>query len=136
MHRSFVRVAVAVCAAGLLASGTRIIAEERAVDFGAFIASQLRDHSMQLFGFRHPLEKSALGPFDGPSVDALEVADGLKVTLVSSSVEAAADQIAMWPDNNHPTHLFVCDEETTNPAVQTVGSTSFSIRSTSRRRSR
>ena len=75
---------------------------------------------MQLFGFRHPLEKSALGPFDGPSVDALEVADGLKVTLVSSSVEAAADQISMWPDNNHPTHLFVCDEETTNPAVQRV----------------
>jgi hypothetical protein len=47
MHRSFVRVAVAVCAIGLLGSTTRIIAEDRSADFGAFIASQLRDHSME-----------------------------------------------------------------------------------------
>jgi len=52
-------------------------------DFGVFIADQLRAHSEQLFGFRHPLEESALGPFDGDSTQALQVADGLKVTLVS-----------------------------------------------------
>jgi len=39
---------------------------------------------------------------------------------VSSAVENAADQIAMWPDDDHPTHLFVCDEETSTPAVQRV----------------
>ena len=39
---------------------------------------------------------------------------------MSSAVENAADQIAMWPDDVHPTHLFVCDEETSVPAVQRV----------------
>jgi len=85
-----------------------------------FVADQLRARAMELFGFHHPLDESAIGPFDGPSVDALELAGGLKATLISSAVENAADQIAMWPDDEHPTHLFVCDEETSNPAVQRV----------------
>ena len=42
------------------------------------------------------------------------------MSLVSSTVASAADQIALWPDDDHPTHLFVCDEETSNPAVQRV----------------
>src|SRR5215831_6861986 len=33
---------------------------------------------------------------------------------------SAADQIAMWPDDENPKYLFVCDEETSNPAVQRV----------------
>ena len=37
-----------------------------------------------------------------------------------AQVAAAADQIALWPNDDHPTHLFVCDEETSNPAVQRV----------------
>jgi secreted PhoX family phosphatase len=89
-------------------------------DFGAFVQEQLRAHSEQLFGFSHPLEESAVGPFDGPSVNALALADGLKATLVSSSVHQSTDQIALWPDNNDPKYLFVCDEESSNPAVQRV----------------
>jgi len=84
------------------------------------VADLLRAHSMQLFGFHHPLDESAIGPFNGPSVEALELAGGLKATLISSVVENAADQIAMWPNDEHPTHLFVCDEETSVPAVQRV----------------
>ena len=42
------------------------------------------------------------------------------MSLVSSSVASAADQIALWPDDDHPKFLFVCDEETTDPAVQRV----------------
>jgi Bacterial protein of unknown function (DUF839) len=90
-------------------------------DFGLFIADQLRAHSQQLFGFTHPLAESALGPYDGAdNTKAIQVADGLTVSLVSSSVASAADQIALWPDDENPTHLFVCDEETSNPAVQRV----------------
>ncbi len=90
-------------------------------DFGTFVESQLRDHSEQLFGFRHPLERSALGPYDGPdNLQAIEVAPGLQVSLVSSRVASAADQIALWPDDDNPRFLFVCDEETSNPAVQRV----------------
>jgi hypothetical protein len=90
-------------------------------DFGSFIANQLSEHSEQLFGIKHPLDESALGPYDGPdNTQAIQVAPGLHVSLVSSSVASAADQIAMWPDDDNPKFLFVCDEETTNPAVQRV----------------
>ena len=120
MHRSFVRTCAAAAGLALLWLGASPAADDSRADFGLFVAHQLREHSMELFGFRHPLEQSALGPFDGPSVDALELAHGLKATLISSALENAADQIAMWPDNDHPTHLFVCDEETSVPAVQRV----------------
>lgn len=112
--------AIVAClaAAGFSASA---LADSPNADFGAFVASQLAAHSEQLFGFRHPLEKSALGPFDGAdSTRALELAEGLRATLVSSAVNFSADQIALWPNDEHPTHLFVCDEETSVPAVQRI----------------
>src|SRR5262245_8025249 len=120
MHRPFVRVCGVVAGIAVLGLGARPVADGPHGDFGTFVADQLRAHSMELFGFHHPLAESATGPFGGPSVDALELAGGLKATLISSAVENAADQIAMWPDDEHPTHLFVCDEETSNPAVQRV----------------
>jgi hypothetical protein len=90
-------------------------------DFGSFVQNQLGAHAEQLFGFKHPLSESALGPYSGlDNTKAIEVADGLHVSLVSSSLASAADQIAFWPNNERPTHVFVCDEETSNPAVQRV----------------
>jgi secreted PhoX family phosphatase len=97
-----------------------VSADNPNADFGAFVAAELRAFSEQLFGFRRPLEESARGPFDGPSTAALVVADGLRVSLVSSAVHQSTDQIALWPNDTRPTHLFVCDEESTNPAVQRV----------------
>src|SRR4051794_11782663 len=88
------------------------------VDFGTLVESQLAEHSERLFGFKHPLEQSALGPYDGPdNLQAIQVAPGLRVSLVSSSTASAADQIALWPDDDRPKFLFVCDEETSPPAV-------------------
>jgi secreted PhoX family phosphatase len=109
--------------AGLAVVGmtSRTTADNPRVDFGTFVAQQLSEHSEQLFGFRRPLEQSALGPFDGPdNTQAIQVAPGLRVSLVSSATASAADQIALWPNNDHPTHLFVCDEETSVPSVQRV----------------
>jgi secreted PhoX family phosphatase len=108
---------------GLTVAGltSRMTASNPNADFGTFIADQLSAHSEQLFGFKHPLEQSSLGPYDGPdNLQAIEVAQGLQVSLVSSSVASAADQIALWPDDDNPKYLFVCDEETSNPAVQRV----------------
>jgi len=100
---------------------SRMIADHPHRDFGSFVADLLSDHSEQLFGIDHPLEESALGPYDGPdNLQAIQVAKGLHVSLVSSSVASAADQIAMWPDDDNPKYLFVCDEETSDPAVQRV----------------
>src|SRR5262252_552475 len=112
-----------VLVTGLAVAGltSRMIADHPHRDFGSFVADQLSDHSEQLFGIGHPLEESALGPYDGPdNLQAIQVAQGLHVSLVSSSVASAADQIAMWPDDDNPKFLFVCDEETTDPAVQRV----------------
>jgi secreted PhoX family phosphatase len=100
---------------------SQLIASNPNADFGAWVAGQLSAHAEQLFGFTHPLDESALGPYDGlDNLQAIQVADGLHLSLVSSSVASAADQIAFWPNDDHPTHVFVCDEETSNPAVQRV----------------
>jgi secreted PhoX family phosphatase len=107
----------ALTVAGL--SGT-IAAAGPSFDFGAFVAQQLRAISDELLGFK-PLLRSAVGPYDGSdNTQAIQVAQGLKVSLVSSSTASAADQIALWPNDDKPTHLFVCDEETSNPAVQRI----------------
>jgi len=99
----------------------RPMADNPKQDFGRFVADELRAHSEQLFGFSHPLKESSIGPYDGTdNTKAIDVAPGLTVSLVSSSVASAADQIALWPNDDHPRFLFVCDEETTNPAVQRV----------------
>ena len=109
--------------AGLAVVGTtsRMRANNPHRDFGTFIEDQLSEHSESLFGIDRPLEESALGPYDGAdNLQAIKLAAGLHASLVSSSVASAADQIALWPDDDHPTFLFVCDEETTDPAVQRV----------------
>jgi secreted PhoX family phosphatase len=90
-------------------------------DFGLFVTNLLRANSQTLFGIQKPLDASAVGPYDGPdATQAIKVADGLTVSLVSSAVNQAADQIALWPNDDHPKYLFVCDEETSIPAVQRV----------------
>ena len=118
MHRSLIVVGVAITCFALAVPATRVAAKAPKADFGLWASQQLAAHAEQLFGFTHPLTKSAIGPFNGPSASALELADGLKATLVSTAVHFSADQIALWPDDDRPTHLFVCDEESSNPAVQ------------------
>src|SRR4029450_11237216 len=103
--------AVAACLA-IIGLSARLIAQNPNGDFGVYVAAQLSAHAQQLFGFTHPLDQSALGPYTGPdSTQALAVAEGLHVSLVSSAVHFSTDQIALWPNDDHPTHLFVCDEE-------------------------
>jgi len=121
MRVSWLRTGVLIAGIVVVGQTARTIANHPRADFGTFVESQLGEHSEQLFGINHPLEKSALGPYDGAnSLQAIQVAPGLRVSLVSSGVASAADQIAMWPNEEHPRYLFVCDEETTNPAVQRV----------------
>jgi secreted PhoX family phosphatase len=121
MRSSLIRTWILVAGIVVVWAASRTTARNAQADFGSFVAAQLSEHAEQLFGFRRPLEKSALGPYDGPdSLQAIKVASGLRVSLVSSGVASAADQIALWPDDDHPTHLFVCDEETSTPAVQRV----------------
>ena len=100
----------------------RVVADDDAVaDFGLFVQHELNEHSRDLFGILQPLGQSALGPYNGAdSTASIEVAKGLTVSLVSSSVAPTADMIALWPNDANPTHLFVCIEAGGNPSVQRV----------------
>jgi secreted PhoX family phosphatase len=110
----------AALALAAFAFGPRLIADSD-IDWGAFVQKQMNDRSEQLFGVGRPLSQSALGPYDLPdSVNAIKVADGLRVSLVSSAAHPLTDQIALWPDDSRPTHLFVCDEGIANPSVQRI----------------
>jgi secreted PhoX family phosphatase len=121
MSRISIRVCVVAAGLAILGLSSRLTAQNPNGDFGVYVAAQLSAHAQELFGFTHPLDQSALGPFTGPdSTQALAVAQGLQVSLVSSAVHFSTDQIALWPNDDHPTHLFVCDEESSNPAVQRV----------------
>ena len=121
MHRQSIHWSFMLAALGLAAITSRVTAQNPSEDFGMFVQHQLDAHAEQLFGFRQPLSESAPGPYDGPdNLQAIVVAPGLKVSLVSSSVASATDQIAFWPNAENPTHVFVCDEETSTPAVQRV----------------
>jgi hypothetical protein len=110
----------ALAAAAALSLGPRLFADDD-VDWGLHVQNELNDRSEQLFGVGTPLRRSALGPFtDADSTHAIRVAQGLHVSLVSSAVHFSTDQIVLWPNENHPTHLFVCDESSSNPAVERV----------------
>ncbi len=105
--------------AALSAAATRVVSA--AADYGLFVQILMRQHALELFGVSH-LDQSALGPFNGAdSTQAVTFSPNLQVTLVSSAVNPLADQIALWPDDLHPTHLYVCVEGgATGPAVQRV----------------
>jgi len=121
MSRYLVRSCVWIACLVGIGLTSRVVASNANGDFGAFVADQLSARAEVLFGFTHPLAESAAGPYNGAdNLQAIQVADGLHVSLISSSVASATDQIAFWPDDDHPTHAFVCDEETSNPAVQRV----------------
>ena len=121
MRKSLIIAGALIVVFAVVALPSRTKANHQHRDFGSFVESQLAAHSEQLFGINRPLEESALGPYDGPNnLQAIQVAPGLRVSLVSSSVASAADQIALWPNDDNPKFLFVCDEETTVPAVQRV----------------
>jgi hypothetical protein len=109
----------AVSAAAALSFGPSLFANDD-FDWGRHLQNELNERSNQLFG-TGSLRRSALGPFtDADSTQAIKLAQGLHVSLVSSAVHFSTDQIVLWPNDDHPTHLFVCDESSSNPAVQKV----------------
>jgi secreted PhoX family phosphatase len=120
MKRTYgVSFAVAALAAASV-FGPRLVADGD-LDWGLYVQRQLNSNSELLFGVGTPLSKSALGPYvDADSTNAIRVAGRLRVSLVSSAVHFSTDQIVLWPNDNRPTHLFVCDESSSNPAVQRV----------------
>src|SRR5689334_13960153 len=105
-------VGLSLCTA-VLASSVKMADDDR--DFGLKTERLLKAHSEQLFGIAQPLEESALGPYTGlDSSLAVIVAKGLNVTVVSTATHSLNDQMALWPDDNSPTHIIIAVEDGTS----------------------
>jgi hypothetical protein len=97
-------------------------------DFGLFQEHQIRAHSVQLFGIVEPLAASSTASVSASTAEhdptsLITVAKGLRVRVVTAAPNAGPniDMMALWPDDRHPTHLIVCNEQgTTEPGVQRV----------------
>jgi len=97
-------------------------------DFGVWRDLQLRASSSFLFGVKKPLKESSTESVDLATAEAdptslATVARGLHVRVVTSDPNAGAniDMMALWPDDHHPSHLIVCNEQDASlPGVQRV----------------
>lgn len=96
-------------------------------DFGQSVQDQLRDQSARLYGVSGPLRRSSSASITADEAkadpaDLATVAKSLKVRVVTSGVAAPnLDQIALWPDGEHPKWLIECNEgETNEPGLQRI----------------
>jgi len=110
-----------LAAAGL----TFVTAGAFALDFGKIRDAQLEALAPALFGVFGPLHESSTKSIDKTTAEAnpaalATVAKSLKIRVVTAGVAAPnIDMIALWPDDNAPTHLIFCNEQgTTDPGVQ------------------
>lgn len=101
---------------------------DRNIDFGQYRDHVLFAHSQQLFGFHQPLAAASTASIGAATAEAnptalVTLAKGLKAQVVSARAELGAniDMMALWPNDVHPTHLIVCNEQGTDkPGVQRV----------------
>ena len=100
-------IVAAIAIAALTAGSVYAIAKS---DPGAAYLHDLSAQSTALFGFGKPLDGGIKGTFDGPGDQAVELAAGLTAQLVSDRVGEDADMIALWPNDDHPTHAIICNE--------------------------
>jgi secreted PhoX family phosphatase len=97
-------------------------------DFGAFRDHALNAHARQLFGVNGPLQAASTESIDASAAEAdpralVTTARGLRTHVVSAKGDLGAkiDMMALWPDDKHPTHLIVCNEQGPDePGVQRV----------------
>lgn len=86
-------------------------ADQRRRDPGIDYQRDLIDHSEDYFGFGRPVAKAADTPSSTlPGPKAVEVARGLRVSLVSDMVGQNADQMALWPNDEKPEYAIFCNE--------------------------
>lgn len=117
-----------LCAAAVLLGLTTGVAAVFGFDFGLFRDHQLHDHARQLFGVTGPLEASSTESIDAATAEdnptsLATFAGGLRVRVVTAAANAGPniDMMALWPDDEHATHLIVCNEQDPeDPGVQRI----------------
>ena len=103
--------AVAACATSVAAAATGF-------DFGLFRDGQLNAHSEQLFGIVSPVDASSELSIGALEAEAdprklVTLAKGLSVRVVADlpNTPPNIDMMALWPNDQNPTHLIACNEE-------------------------
>src|SRR5215470_11835327 len=106
------------CAAGLAAAFVVAAHAFGFGDFGLFRDQQLEAHSEQMFGIVSAVPASSTESVGATDANAdptslITVAKGHRVHVVTAQPNAGAnlDQIALWPNDQRPTHLIVANEE-------------------------
>src|SRR5262245_19655487 len=108
-----------------LAASTSLPAADK--DFGQTVENLLAARSKQLFGVGKPLEHSSSESITQQQAQAdplllVTLAGGLSATVVTAGTAGSnLDQIALWPDDENPTWLIVCNEGgTSDPGLQRI----------------
>jgi hypothetical protein len=88
------------------------------LDFGQKVEALARFQSLELFGTFGTLAESSTKSLSAAEAEAtpaglLTVAPGLRVKVVSAAANLAPniDQMFLWPNANHPTHIIACNEQ-------------------------
>ena len=113
-----------LCAAVAAATATTV----SATDFGQKAEQLAKALSPSLFGTLATLDESSTDSLTAEQANAdprklLTVARGLRVSVVSASPDLGpnTDQMVLWPNDLHPTHLIACNEQGSGQvAVQRV----------------
>jgi hypothetical protein len=111
-----------IVVAGLLLSVSSAFAGHP-FSFGEQRDRQLGDMSKPLFGVGQPVAESSAAQLTQAEAQAdptrlATLAKGLKARVVTTQGPTVDDQIALWPDDRHPTDLIACNEGgTTTPGL-------------------
>jgi secreted PhoX family phosphatase len=111
-----------------LLTATATATAAAASDFGEKVELLAKALSPFLFGTLGTLDESSTVSLTAAEAEAdpaklLTVANGLKVGVVSARADLAPniDQMLLWPDDIHPTHIIACNEQGTGQvAVQRI----------------
>jgi secreted PhoX family phosphatase len=88
------------------------------LDFGQEVEALAAAQSIKLFGVVKPLSASSTLSISAAMANAdptklVTLAKGLtaKVVSASANLDPNIDQMALWPDSVHPTHIIACNEQ-------------------------
>jgi secreted PhoX family phosphatase len=112
-----------IAIAAVAAVGTAAAVAKFDSGFGVERDQELAKNSEKLFGVGRPLAESSAAQITPAQAQAdptkmVTLAKKLKAHVVTTQGPAVDDQISLWPDSMHPTHLIVCNEQgTTAPGL-------------------
>jgi secreted PhoX family phosphatase len=113
----------AVALASVLAFSAAAATAKFDLGFGVDRDQELAKNSEKLFGVGKPLDESSTASITQAQAQAdptrlATLAKKLKARVVTTQGPAVDDQITLWPNREHPTHIIVCNEEgTTRPGL-------------------